>query len=312
MSITPQKPNPPRIVTVALDNHVVYALLVLVRSLFVSRSQDFHLIIGYFPGQLRKSNIRVLADFLTALGQSWEIRELVPHPLFTERRHLTMTTFSKFVLSDEIPEAHLWLDIDTVARPGWDDVFPKLFAVNDKVKLLVADKLESAHTRFSGFNAGVLGWTRSPREAWLNELENLPEKRFSSEQHLFNILYGNQTNTMDVSFNFLSSWHDSTFLEEARIIHYSGPVKPWHLARRHKMAWRNINASWNYWFTAEQEMLTWLSGQELSRPVQEHKRRALLSGRLHTGKGSLAAWVLRALVILGPLGDPLVKVLTRR
>ena len=312
MRATPKKVGKPRIVTVALDDHVVYALLVLVRSLFISRAHDFHLVIGYFPGQLQESNIRLLEDFLAALGQSWEIRKLVPHPLFTERRHLTMTTFSKFVLSDEIPTAHLWLDIDTVARPGWDEIFPILFAVEDDVKLLVADKLESTHTRFSGFNAGVLGWTHASREKWVGELEKLPEKRFSSEQHLFNILYGDKTNTMDVSFNFLSSWHENASLEYAKIVHYSGPVKPWHLARRHQEAWHSINASWNYWFEAEAEMLIWLRSQALDRPVQEQKRRALLSGRLHTGKGSLAAWVLRILVVIGPLGDPLVKLITRR
>ena len=312
---SPQK-NPvqeKRIVALALDDQMVYAFFVLVHSLVTTNRHPFHLIVGYFEGRLSLAHQKLMAAFLDHLGQSAEIRELVPHPLFTERRHLTITTFSKFVISDAVQDAHLWIDLDTIARAGWDDFFEPLNSAPSTVALVVASKLESPHTRFEGFNAGVLGWTRAPREEWLPELANLPEKRFSSEQHLFNILYKENCHKVDVRFNFLSSWHEqSQELARASIIHYSGPLKPWHLARRHAKAWALINPSWSAWFDGETKFLEDIAGTLLEGPLKGLGRRAVFSGRLHTGKGALAGWVLRGLAVLGTLGNPVVWWLARR
>jgi len=301
------------IVAIALDDQMVYAFFVLVHSLVTTKRHPFHLIVGFFKGRLSLAHQELMAAFLDHLGQSAEIRELVPHPLFTERRHLTITTFSKFVISDAVQDAHLWIDLDTIARAGWDDFFEPLNSAPSTVALVVASKLESPHTRFEGFNAGVLGWTRAPREEWLPELANLPEKRFSSEQHLFNILYKENCHKVDVRFNFLSSWHEqSEELARASIIHYSGPLKPWHLARRHAKAWALINPSWSAWFDGETKFLQDIAGTPLEGPLKGLGRRAVFSGRLHTGKGALAGWVLRGLAVLGTLGNPVVWWLARR
>jgi lipopolysaccharide biosynthesis glycosyltransferase len=178
---------------------------------------------------------------------------------------------------------------------------------------VVAEKLQSPHTRFEGFNAGILGWTGKPRADWLPALASLPEKRFSSEQYLFNTLYADSAHAIDVKFNFLSSWHaQATELERSVIIHYSGPIKPWHLAPQHRKAWAGINPSWAYWFSAESMLLGGLRGSPLEGPVHKLRRRALFSGRLHTGKGALAGWVMRFLAVAGPLGNPLVSLIKRR
>ncbi|MFT6973223.1 MAG: lipopolysaccharide biosynthesis glycosyltransferase [Pontimonas sp.] len=302
-----------RIVAIALDDKMVYAFFVLVHSLVTTNRHPFHLIVGYFEGRLSVAHQRLMTVFLEHLEQPAEIRELVPHPLFTERRHLTITTFSKFVISDAVKDAHLWIDLDTIARDGWDDFFQPLNSAPSTVALVVASKLESPHTRFDGFNAGVLGWTRAPRKAWLPELANLPEKRFSSEQHLFNTLYRDIFDSVDVRFNFLSSWHEHIQeLARASIIHYSGPLKPWHLARRHAKAWALVNSSWSAWFDGETKLFQNIAGTSLEKPLKELGARAVFSGRLHMGKGALAGWVLRGLAVLGPLGNPVVWWLARR
>jgi len=116
-----------------------------------------------------------------------------------------------------------------------------------------------------------------------------------------------------VKFNFLSSWHaHSAELERSAIIHYSGPIKPWHLAIRHRKAWADINPSWEYWYASESRLLDDLKDSGLERPVNQLRRQALFSGRLHTGKGALAGWVMRFLAVAGPLGDPVVGLLKRR
>jgi lipopolysaccharide biosynthesis glycosyltransferase len=271
------------------------------------------LVVGYFPEELSPRHRDLIGDYLTWRKLDHEFIESDPHELFTERRHLTITTFSKFVIADAVPESHLWLDIDTIVRPGWDEIFESITSAPPEVSLVVAEKIESPHSRFDGFNAGVLGWTASARKPWVESLAALPEKRFSSEQYLFNTLYGDGVVKVESSYNFLSSWHEELPLQpEPRIIHYSGPIKPWHLARRHARAWRTINPTWEFWFASESEFLAEILGSPLETRVARERRRALFSGRLHTGKGALASWVLRSLAVTGPFSTIIMRALQQR
>jgi len=308
-----QSPKDSRLVAVALDDKMIYAFFVLAHSLLSTSSKPFNLLVGYFSGHLKPSHQKKIKDFANLIGLGLTMIELSPNPEFTERRHLTITTFSKFVIADKIPAPHLWLDLDTIARSGWDELFDHLEKAPNSKKLVVAKKLESPQTRFEGFNAGVLGWTNQPRAEWITALRLLPEKRFSSEQFLFNKLYSGFTHTVEAKFNFLSSWHALTIeLSKSIIIHYSGPVKPWHLIDRHRGAWTKINSSWDFWFTAESALLRDPKVRPALYDLHNLRRRALFSGRLHTGKGALAGWVLRILAVLGPLGVPAVWAMQRR
>lgn len=302
-----------RRVAVAVDDNMVYALLVMLHSLQTTKTQPFSVLIGYFPGKLSPKNQTLIRACGDHWGLDFELQELVPHPLFTERRHLTITTFSKFVIADQWKDQHLWIDIDTVARPGWDDMFSHIEGAGSKYSLVVAGKLDGPHTRFDGFNAGVLGWTQSPRKDWVPALASLPEKRFSSEQHLFNTLYRDSFLPVDVRFNFLSSWHTNTEeLARASIVHFSGPIKPWHLSRRHAVSWQKVNASWALWFEAEKAMLSSAAPTPLRRQINAAKRQALFSGRLHMGKGALAGAIMKILAVAGPFGTPLVWLIRKR
>ena len=292
---------------------MVYGFLVLVSALLRTASNPIFLVVGYFPRELSDNNRELICRFLDAWGAAYELVESQPHELFTERRHLTITTFSKFVLADKVADPHLWLDIDTIVKPGWDEIFATMRNADATTALVVAGKIESPHTRFEGFNAGVLGWTGAPRKSWVEALASLPEKRFSSEQYLFNTLYSDSYVIVEPSYNFLSSWHaELSAHPKPRIIHFSGPIKPWHLSRRHAMAWESINATWAFWFSAEEAMLSGPMSAELLRSVKGLRRTALFSGRLHTGKGALAGWFMRFLAVAGPLGDPVVGLLRRR
>ena len=299
--------------TMALDDHMVYAFCVLAHSLTTTKMAPFELVVGFFAGKLSLKNQDLIRTFLDSLSISYDLQELEPNPLFTERRHLTMTTFSKFVLSDHIDKAHLWLDIDTIVRSGWDQVFPEITSAPRGAQLVVAKMLPGPHTRFSGFNAGVLGWTSAARALWEPELADMPKKRFSSEQYLFNTLYGETASQIDTSYNFLSSWfRNKKELDKAKVIHYSGPIKPWHLPRRHRKSWLRVNRSWEYWFSAEDSLQRSLAATPFSPRLKRAAAEALFSGRLHTGKGALAGWVMRALSLLGPFGTPLVSFIAWR
>ena len=309
-------PLPPdtsqNVIALALDNRMVYGFMVLAHAIQQTASTAPFLLVGFFSGQLSAANQSLVTRFLEWLEIEHQLVELTPHPLFTERRHLTITTFSKFVISDMVPSPHLWLDIDTIVRPGWDTIFDSIKSTPAGISLVVAEKLDSPHTRFEGFNAGVLGWTDKPRAQWIEQLGLLPEKRFSSEQFLFNNLYKDNVATVGSDYNFLASWHQQLSEHDPQIIHYSGPVKPWHLARRHVKAWRNINSTWQFWFDAELALNDRAEGSSLEQEIVKHRAIGLHSGRLHTGKGSLANWVMKLLAIAGPLGNPLVNMIKSR
>ena len=301
------------IVALAVDDRMIFGFLVLVHAILRTASRPVLLIIGYFPTELSPSNRSTIRTFLEFWAADYELLESEPHELFSERRHLTITTFSKFVIADQVPGPHLWLDIDTIVRPGWDDIFATMRKVGNQKSLVVAEKLVSPHTRFEGFNAGVLGWTSAPRKAWVEALASLPAKRFSSEQYLFNTLYSDAYVTVGSTFNFLSSWHaELSSHPNPLIIHFSGPVKPWHLARRHAEGWDNINPTWSFWFRAERELLGEVVPPKLSQKLKSLKRSALFSGRVHTGKGAVAGWVMRFLAVAGPFGDVVVRILKQR
>jgi lipopolysaccharide biosynthesis glycosyltransferase len=309
-------PLPPdtshNVIALALDNRMVYGFMVLTHAIQNTASTAPFVLVGFFSGQLSAANQALVTRFLEWLEIEHQLVELTPHPLFTERRHLTITTFSKFVISDMVPSPHLWLDIDTIVRPGWDTIFESINSTPAGISLIVAEKIESPHTRFDGFNAGVLGWTDKPRAQWLEQLRKLPEKRFSSEQFLFNNLYRDNVAKVSSDFNFLSSWHQKLRQNEPRIIHYSGPVKPWHLARRHTQTWQDINPTWQFWFDAESALNHQVEGSLLGSEIRKQRTIGLHSGRLHTGKGSLASWVMKLLAIAGPLGNPLVHLIKSR
>lgn len=312
--MSPKQSSPPHnTVALAADDRMVYGLIVLSSALARTAQTPLRLVIGYFPDELSPRRRGLIGDYLTWQGVDHVFIESTPHELFTERRHLTITTFSKFVIADAIPEPHLWLDIDTIVRSGWDEIFTAINSAPSGASLVVASKIESPHTRFEGFNAGVLGWTASARKPWVESLAALPEKRFSSEQYLFNSLYDDGVVRVESSYNFLSSWHEELPLQpEPRIIHYSGPIKPWHLARRHARAWSTINPTWEFWFASEGEFLSEILGSPLETRLARERRRALFSGRLHTGKGALASCVMRALAVLGPFGTIIVRALQQR
>lgn len=301
------------IVVLALDDRMVYGFHVLAHSLVATARSEIFIVVGHLSGKLSPKNRAYVKTVLSWCGIDHEIVEYQPHELFTERRHLTATTFLKFVISDELSNAHLWLDIDTMVTPGWDTIFDEMRDAPDATGIVVAEKIDSPHTRFDGFNAGVLGWTASPRQKWLPTLASLPEKRFSSEQYLFNILYTGRTSAIAANYNFLSSWHEQFRAEEPpKIVHYSGPLKPWHLHRVHALSWRSINPTWQLWFSAEERLLADIKHSPLARETARAARKALFSGRTNLGKGSSASWLLKIFAILGPVGSPIGRMLARR
>ena len=81
---------------------MVYGFLVLAHALVSTSRNKASFLIGFFEGQLSTKNQELVRRYLDWLGWDFDLRALTPNELFTERRHLTMTTFSKFILADDL------------------------------------------------------------------------------------------------------------------------------------------------------------------------------------------------------------------
>lgn len=296
-----------RHVVCAIDSQMVYALAVAMSSLRRTATAPFRLTIGYLAGTLSDSDRDYLARVMDHLGISCSFTDLGTDPRFITQGHISPTTFAKFLLADGNPDAHLWLDADTVALPEWDGIFGLLDTTTPKEGLLVAKR--GADKLGLPFNAGVLGWPKGPRRDWSSRLNDL-ELVDTQEQYLFNELYAPTAKTMSERYNSLTYRIDKIpEIDPPFIIHYAGAHKPWHLPRALTSRCVAHRCPWSAWFAAEAEFLTGLDEPGLLAETRMRQHAALSSGKVRCQRDHAGLIFLRILVTLGPLGRVLVGLL---
>ncbi len=298
----------------ATDDTMAYPVLVWAHSLHVCASQAPHLIIGYFSGLLSENNASLLARALSHLGVSHEFRQLPLDNRFISQGYISPTTFAKFLLADTIAEQHVWIDIDTVATPGWNSIFSFIQNAPQSARLIVAERgdrsppQEGLPTKPSDllFNAGVLGWPARPRIPWSAALDTL-EVVETQEQYLFNTLYANHLSRMPEAYNTLTYRYVSfRGVTVPYIVHYAGAHKPWHMPRRFTPLSLRAQSPWSLWFEAEKSMLERMASSSDLGHVIDLQQKALRSGFIGTSRDYSGRKVLRLLHQLGPLGWLLV------
>ena len=300
-----------RIVTGATDNAMVYGLLVWASSLQSTKAAPFHLVVAYFVGHLHEPQQRVIAQVLEELGIEHSFLPLETDNRFIQQGHISPTTFTKFLIADAIPETHVWIDIDTVALPGWDDLFLEIEKTPLEKDLVVATRGNRVAVPLGSdmivpsdlpFNAGVLGWPKRVRKDWVSELAKVGDVP-TIEQYVFNTLYAHSVRTVSESFNLLTYRVDALEHDKLpRIIHYAGVHKPWHLPRNLTRPCEAHNCPWSLWLKAEHEMLRSLSGSPGFTLVKREQKKALRSGRFRFTRDHSGLRLLKILRILGPLG----------
>jgi len=269
----PQQSGAGNLVASGLDDNFVYPFCVWLHSLVATKSSDFDLIVGYLPKKLSSENRDFVVRFSTELGVKISLKEYDSHELFRDMRHLTSTTFLKFRISDEVSSSHLWIDLDAIGLEGWDSIYDYVNSAAESEGLVVARKLDSFAT---GFNAGVLGWPRGRRRPWVAALQDLPERRFSAEQGLFNLLYGETAQRVSVAFNLVSFWVDIIdAAHRPKILHFAGPSKPWHLDRKFSTQCYQHQCPWHIWFDAEAALLRKSLPNRISDELATHRRESL-------------------------------------
>lgn len=300
-----------RVVTGATDDTMVYGLLVWASSLAHTATHPFHLVVAYFEGTLSPAHVAIIDNALAELGQDHSFLTLTPDVRFVAQGHISPTTFTKFLIADAIATPHLWIDIDTVATTGWDELCDIVAEKTTGYDLVVAERGDrDTRSPDQGvfvpsdlpFNAGVLGWPHTPRRDWAAQLALVGDVP-TIEQFVFNALYATSTRTVPESFNTLTYRIDSLRgIQAPRIVHYAGAHKPWHLPRRFAGLCHGHQCPWSLWFQAEKTLLDALTGSTVGQDVRRLARKALTSGTVRWGRDHSGVRLLRVLNFLGPLG----------
>jgi lipopolysaccharide biosynthesis glycosyltransferase len=300
-----------RVVTGATDDRMVYGLLVWASSLAHTASDPFHLVVAYFKGTLSGDNVTLIGGVLDQLGLEHSFLELTLDDRFITQGHISPTTFTKFLIADAIATPHLWIDVDTVAQPGWDELFGFVTNPPTPTDLVVAERGDR-NTSLSTtpgfvpsdlpFNAGVLGWPATPRRDWAAELSKVRDVP-TVEQFVFNVLYSPSCLKVSESFNTLTYRIDSLRNTSIpHIVHYAGAHKPWHLPRRFARMCQQHECPWSLWFDAEATFLKKLQGSPWFTAVSHLASTTLSSSGVRWQRDHSGVLLLRLLKALGPLG----------
>ena len=302
-------------VVCAIDAQMTYGLIVLLSSMADTATQPFRVTVGYLDESLPAPDRETIATVSRALDIPLEFLALESHELFITQGHISKTTFAKFLLADAIPGAHLWIDADTVALPGWDEIFAHINKATASEGLVVAVRGSGARATERNkpsnlkFNAGVLGWPASPRRDWQGPLATMDHVE-TQEQALFNQLYGTTARTVPEAFNTLT-YRVEKLSDSAlpSIIHFAGAHKPWHLTNNLKIVCLDYRCPWSAWLEAEQSLLEKQSLLPALEEIYSLQRRALLSGRFSWNRDHSGLRLLKGLQLLGPLAGPITRLL---
>jgi len=302
-------------VVCAVDSDMSYALSILLSSLATTRQMPFHVTVGYLDDALPGSEQEFLKAICKELHIQIDFLPLEARKSFISQGHISPTTFAKFLLADAIQGAHLWLDADTIALPGWDGIFRSIYSASPQEGLIVAARGNSPEGRVIGtrslaFNAGILGFPKGIRRDWENPLASV-DMVDTQEQFLFYQLYAHTAIKVSEKFNLLTYRVDSLDPHDMPyIIHYAGAHKPWHLRRDMSQSCMDHRCPWSAWFEAEEEFFDRLRDTSLLGELKSRQHQALITGRVKLRRDHSGYNFLRLLTAIGPLAPIVVNLLT--
>lgn len=167
--------------------------------------------------------------------------------------HLTIATYYRLAIVDLMPknvEEVLYIDTDVIVNGDLSEFLLKdfkdsknnlfsLYAVdhkhqNDELQRL--SDFDINHLRY--FNAGVLHinlkiWReKSISTVFEKIINNYKDKLLWADQDILNIAFNNEWKELDFKYNAfgLDSYEKN---HDYKIIHYTGPSKPWHFRNNH-------------------------------------------------------------------------------
>jgi lipopolysaccharide biosynthesis glycosyltransferase len=162
------------------------------------------------------------------------------------RKHITSTALAKFYFFENMSESFVWLDTDIAVRDGWEELL-KYGSVFSDDKPYLAAGYNSEH-----FNNGVMGCMGgNPIKDWESKVG---KHSTSVEQHIFVEAMKEKSVRVPLAFNAISRWGAKAKTLDGVVMHYGGPIKPWHLRSRLWKFCMSSSCGWNTWFSSAEHL----------------------------------------------------------
>lgn len=245
-----------------IDNNYVEHLVTMLNSLFLNNtSLIFHIYVLSFD--LSKENKGNIASWVTKNANEITFidvkKDLFQNfPIFDEG-YISPATYLRLFIPSLLPQhidKVLYLDSDIIVNTNIDELLNTdistntLAAVEDAPNnsVILQDKKQLY------FNAGVLllNLRELRKSDFLNDAVNFIQKNhaelFFHDQDVLNALLGNHAKIVPIKWNMLDCFYSKPpkilpkYLQDYKstdkkncIIHFSGKIKPWHIASLHPL-----------------------------------------------------------------------------
>lgn len=169
------------------------------------------------------------------------------------KKHVTAFVFTKLRLAEILPtlDEVLYLDVDILIRAPLDDLlgWELHHPLGGVVEIAGAGEHIFGTSRQPYFNGGVLRMSleRMRQERIWDQAQLILERRgelVMQEQDVLNLLFRNRFDNLPLVFNvfeeLLLEYPKLNNLQDPVIIHFTGPIKPWHSVSHSRYAreWR--------------------------------------------------------------------------
>jgi lipopolysaccharide biosynthesis glycosyltransferase len=150
-------------------------------------------------------------------------------------------------------------------------------------------------------------WNTDKRPQWRNIAENLPRQRASSDQVIFNTIYGSFFLDLPGEFNWLAyQANDSEKKNQPYLVHYAGPYKPWHL---HPSLYKYCAMDKCTWYPYHETIREILEKDELKIQIAKWHKKSMLEGQANFGGAATFKSLLSPLYRVPVLAKLLVSAL---
>jgi len=239
-----------KIVALSIDDNYVWPLLSLCYSLWKNADQSFSVYIANVNGTLSSKNQKLIESVLKTMRLPFQIVEAqIPPDVKTDSR-ISIAAYGRLWMADNLKEDFIYLDADSLAFEGWQEIFELIPKLKSNPKyLLGASPAKSNHgmnweseysdTRLLCFHSTclVISW-----ENWKNNSKKFGKDSWyavARRAHELNLLAHDQDTLQCMAQGDFLRIPESLFeipsrpIPRARIISAGSWTKPWTVRERH-------------------------------------------------------------------------------
>jgi lipopolysaccharide biosynthesis glycosyltransferase len=272
--------------SVFIDKKYLFPALVMLQSAADYTPKDIEFVVGTFEGEMTDLDLTNIQLFASKILRKVTVVEISKDDLIKQigpvdnNAHFGYAAFGRLQLQKQIPERHVYSDVDVLFNRGSQTLIralpvSELVGFVPQASALANSGLEYDENN-SEFFAGFILWPERPLRP-VFELRQPIEwvtPYSSHDQALLNILIGQSYLKLSENLCQLDAPTLKASDFSAGIIHYFGNWKPWQSGKFFRDACRKTKCSWTLWFDREALTLSTLGALSLSKWTNELRNKS--------------------------------------